>query len=344
MLVDDDDLAVLHHVVDLVLVEGVGAQRLLHVVEGLDLGGVVEVGDTEELLQLLDPLVGEAHGAGLLVLRVVLLLDEPRDERIDLLVEGGGLLGRPADDEWGPRLVDEDGVDLVHDGEVQLSLHVVLQPELHVVSKVVETELVVLAVGDVRAVGRLPLRIGQAVDDDAVLETQEAVDLPHPLGVAAGQIVVDGDDVDATPLEGVEHAGEGRREGLPLTGSHLGDAPLMKDGAADDLHVEVAHPQDPDRRLAGERKGLGEEVVERSPLLLDLLLPFGHLPGEVGVGELLHLGLVPRHGVDQRPELLQLPLVLGADDFIGDPLDHGDSAKEGCLPQEGYNVKHGPAV
>ena len=42
-LVDDDDLAVLDDVVDVLLVEGVGAQRLLDGVERLDVGRVVEV-------------------------------------------------------------------------------------------------------------------------------------------------------------------------------------------------------------------------------------------------------------------------------------------------------------
>ena len=44
----------------------------------------------------------------------------------------------------------EDGVDLVDDRVVELALHVVERAELHVVAQVVEAELVILAVGDVR--------------------------------------------------------------------------------------------------------------------------------------------------------------------------------------------------
>ena len=62
------------------------------------------------------------------------------------------VLGRSRDDERRARLVDQDGVDLVDDRVVQLALHVVLEPQLHVVAQVVEAELVVRAVGDVGAV------------------------------------------------------------------------------------------------------------------------------------------------------------------------------------------------
>ena len=68
------------------------------------------------------------------------------------------------DDERRPRFVDQDAVDLVDDREVVAALHVVREVELHVVAQVVEAELVVRAVGDVAAVGDLPLlrRSGRA--------------------------------------------------------------------------------------------------------------------------------------------------------------------------------------
>ena len=62
-------------------------------------------------------------------------------------------LALAADDERRARLVDEDRVDLVDDGVVERALRVVERRELHVVAQVVEAELVVLAVGDVGAVG-----------------------------------------------------------------------------------------------------------------------------------------------------------------------------------------------
>ena len=105
---------------------------------------------------------------------VVLVRHQAGDDLVDPVVLVGGVLGGAADDERRARLVDEDGVHLVDDGEVQLALDVVLQPELHVVAQVVEAELVVLPVGDVRAVGLLALLVGQLVEDAARGHAQEA--------------------------------------------------------------------------------------------------------------------------------------------------------------------------
>ena len=118
-LVDDQDLAVLHHVVDVALVEGVGAQRLVHVVERVDLARVVEVRDAEHLLDLGDAVLGEDGVPRLLVDGEVGLLLEARDDAVDDVVLLGRLLGRARDDQRRPRLVDQDRVDLVDDRVVE---------------------------------------------------------------------------------------------------------------------------------------------------------------------------------------------------------------------------------
>ncbi len=48
-----------------------------------------------------------------------------RDDAVDLVVEVGGFLGRPGDDQRRAGLVDQDGVDFVDDGEVVPALHAV---------------------------------------------------------------------------------------------------------------------------------------------------------------------------------------------------------------------------
>ena len=157
--VDDDDLAVLDDVVAVALVEGVGAQRLLEVA-GESRVGVVHVLDAEPALHLLDPLLGRGDGLVLEVDEVVAALLfalgpclHPRDEPGEGEVEIGRFLGLAADDQWRPRLVDEDVVDLVDDREAALALDPLVELEDHVVAQVVEPELVVGAVRDVRGVG-----------------------------------------------------------------------------------------------------------------------------------------------------------------------------------------------
>ena len=184
------------------------------------------------------------------------------DDDVDAGVLVGGLVGGAGDDEGGAGLVDENGVDFVDDAVVVAALDLIAEFELHVVAEVVEAELVVGAVGDVGGVGFAALGIVEVVDDDADGETEEAVDFAHPLGVAFGEVVVDGDDVDAAAGEGIEIAGQGGDEGFAFAGLHLGDLSGVEDDATDELNVEVAHADGALAGFADDGEGFGEDVVE----------------------------------------------------------------------------------
>jgi hypothetical protein len=135
-------------------------------------------------------------------------------------------------------------------------LHSILGSEREVVAQVIEPELVVGAVGDVGRIGGTLLVRRLVALDDADGESQEPIDRPHPVGVSLREILVDRDDVHALAREGVQVGGERRDEGLALAGAHLGDLALMQRDAADQLDVEVAHPERAAGRLAHEREGL----------------------------------------------------------------------------------------
>src|SRR5712675_1812259 len=195
-LVDDDDLAVLDDIVYVAGEQLVGPQRLRDVMQHRDLGRGVEADAlgqqavaAQDILDRLDTGVGQDDRAVLLVLLEMIGL-EARDHGIGAAVEFRGILGRAGDDERRARLVDQDRIDLVDDGVVEGPLGHGVQPVLHVVAQVVEAQLVVGAVGDVAGVGRLAFLVAQLVNDHADAETEELVDLAHPLGVALGEIVV----------------------------------------------------------------------------------------------------------------------------------------------------------
>ena len=101
------------------------------------------------------------------------------------------------------------------------------------------------------------------------------VDGRHPFAVAAGQVVVDGDDVDALALQGVEVGRQRGDEGLAFAGDHLGDVAAVQDDAAEDLHVEVPHVLGAAAGLAAGGERLGQQVVER--------LALGQALAELGV-------------------------------------------------------------
>ena len=173
------------------------------------------------------------------------------------------LVRRAGDDQRRPRFVNQDRVHFVHDGVVVPALHAVLDLELHVVAQVVETELVVRAVGDVGRVGGAALVVVQVVHDHAHGQPQELVDLAHPLGVALGQVVVHRHHVHAVPGQRIQIAGQRRHQRLAFAGLHLGDLALVQHHAADQLHVEVPHLHRAPARLAHHREGLGQKLVQR---------------------------------------------------------------------------------
>ncbi len=281
---------------------------------------VVDVLNAEKALHLGDAVFGRRDGLLLEVDEVVAALlvalrtggqarHQPGEEEV--LVRR--FLGLAADDERRPRLVDEDVVDLVDDGEVALALNALVQFRDHVVAEIVEPEFVVGAVGYVGRI-RLPPRnrsqvdqalvggrvagledvclalsaAGAAADDDPHRQSQEVVDRPHPLSVATGQIVVDRNDVNAATGKAVESDRERGDEGLALAGLHLGDLALVQDDAAHELDVEMAHPQRAQHGFTRGGEDLRQDLVHR--LLEATMLALAAVAGDLAAA--LELGVV----------------------------------------------------
>ncbi len=189
-------------------------------------------------------LLGVLHG---LIHEFVAEVDLRFDDFLDARLEGVVLLlalddGGAGDDERGARFVDEDGVDLVDDGEVVAALHLgVLGGGHAVVAQVVEAEFGVGAVGDVAGVLAAAHVAGHHALDAADRQAEELEERAHPHRVASGEVVVDGDDVDAEAGQGVQVDGERGDEGLAFARGHFRDEAAMEGDAAEQLDVEVDH-------------------------------------------------------------------------------------------------------
>lgn len=303
------------------------AQRLVDVVHDGDVLDVVErfalelAGVAQHRLQLLHAAFGQRHRALLLVDLEVGHLRKLRHEGVDGVVEVRAVVERSGDDQRRARLVDQDGVDLVDDGEEVRPLDHVLEPVLHVVAQIVETVFVVGAVGDVAGIRRLALGIVETMDDHAGGEAEERVDLAHPAGVAAGEVVVDGDDVDALAGERVEVDRKRCHQRLAFTGLHLGDVALVQHHAADELDVEMALAERALGGLAHSGEGRHQDVVERLAVG-ELLLEFGGARLQGLVGEFGDFRFQRVDGVDAGLVSLHPPVVGGAEKLAGERADH----------------------
>ena len=76
--IDDDHLAVFHDVVHVALENRVGLQRLLHMVQGVDLSRIIEIMDTQQPFNLRNPAFRQSYRATFLVDCVITLFFDGR--------------------------------------------------------------------------------------------------------------------------------------------------------------------------------------------------------------------------------------------------------------------------
>ncbi len=334
--VDDDDFAVLHHVVLVALEERVRLQARHEVVHEDDVLGGIErfaFGDETALgqngLELLVARFRDVDLVGLFVHPVValaLLLSLTGEERRDLVdrdVEVRVVVRRPRDDQRRARFVDQDRVHFVDDRVVEAALTALAHVVFHVVAQVVEPELVVRAVRDVGRIGRTLCFVVLLREDLADREPQPVVEAPHPVRVARSEVVVHRDDVAALAGKGVQVHGQGGGQRLPFAGAHFRDLAVVQDHAADQLHVVVAHAEHAHRRLTHDGEGFGEQIVRRLALG-DALAELLRLRLKRFVRERLHGGLELVDRLALAAILLDQAVVATAEDFGQDFIKHAD--------------------
>ena len=303
VLIDDHYLALEH---DVVLVPGEEFLRADSVVQESHQRGVlrlVEILDPQPVFGLLDTRFQHADGALLDIHLIVVLIDQPQGQSREIRVPLGFVVGWPGNDERRPGFVDEDRVHLIDDGVVVAALHQFGQRPGHVVAQVIETKLVIGAVGDVGGVGLAPGRRRHAGQDAAHAQPQEPVDATHPLGVTFGEVVVDRHDVHAIASQRIEVRRQGGDQRLALTGAHLGDVAPVQCRPAHDLHVVVTLPQGAHGSLADSCERLGQQSVERVLTRLQARAELDCLGAEFLVAQ---RGEVILQGIDDGSDLIEL--------------------------------------
>ena len=283
--IDDDNFTVLADVVLVAVVEVVRLQRSHQMVQQGNVGRVVErsafgqqPGLAQQTFGILVPLLGHVDRVRLLVHGEVARLDHALararigfaflahqlgNQLVDGKVQRGLVFGLAADDQRRACLVDQDRVHLVNDGVVQRTLNPVTSLVHHVVTQVVETVLVVGAVGDVGTVSGLLLFPRCLRQVDAHRQTQKVIQPSHPLGVAAGQVVVHRHHVHAFAGECVQVNGQGGGERLALTRAHFGHFAMVQGQTTHHLHVKMTHLHDALAGLSNHRKSLGQHRLQR---------------------------------------------------------------------------------
>ena len=273
----DKDCIVLDNVVDISLHYAVCLDGYDDVVVQSAVFSVGEVLYAEECLRLLDTVLGEYRSTRLLVYDVVLLvgvkvllgihfldyeLGEARYELVRSVIEIGRLVTVTGDDKGSSCLVYKYGVDLVDDREVVTSLYHKLLVGNHVITEIVEAELIVSTVGNISVVRLLLLVSVLTVYYKAGGQTEEGIYATHFLTVSLCEIVVDGNDVYAVTGERVEVCGESFYESFTFTRLHLRNSSLVQEYTADELYSVGAFAKYSVVSLSYERECLGENIVK----------------------------------------------------------------------------------
>ena len=189
-------------------------------------------------------------------------------------------------------------------------------------------------------VGLLPLLLGHVVDDETHGKTHEAVYLAHPLGVALGQIVVDGDDMDALAGQRVQVGGQRGHQRFAFTGLHLGDAALVQHDAAHQLDGVGAHAQHAVGGLPHGGKRFRQDVVQRLTVG-KALLELGGLGLELRVGQGLVRVLQRRDLIHDGIDALQLALAVCSENLGKQShISVSFPCKRICIQYYKYTVYH----
>ena len=171
--VDDDDFAVFDDVINVALENRVRFERLLHMMQGIDLARIIEIMHAEQPLDFRHAGLGQRHRAAFLVDRIVALgfdrgaiflrgvaLNDRAalqlgNDAINDVILVGGFFRRSGDDQRRARFIDENVVDFVHHCVIKLPLDVFLQGEFHIVAQIIEAKLIIGAISDVREISFL---------------------------------------------------------------------------------------------------------------------------------------------------------------------------------------------
>ncbi len=145
-------------------------------------------------------------------------------------------------DERCTGIVNQNGVNLIHNGVVMRPLHQFVRLGSHVVAQVIKAEFVVGAVGYVGKIGRATcFAVGLVFVDCVNFKAVKLHQHAHPFRVTLSEIIVDGNHVDTPAGKCVKVNGQRGYQRFTFTGGHLGYLTFMQDNATDELHIVMHH-------------------------------------------------------------------------------------------------------
>ncbi|OPZ84634.1 MAG: hypothetical protein BWY76_01761 [bacterium ADurb.Bin429] len=257
--INEYHFAVLHHVIDIALITGVGAHRRRQALQNGQVFGIRDIANAQRTFEAGHAVFRQTGGFVLAVRAVVHLGAQLANRPVDVADHLGRFIAGAGNNQRGARLIDQDGVHLVDDGEGQLALRQVTGIDGHVVAQIIEAQFGVCCIEDIGLIRRMTRdrsqrRGGRRIIQerrqgaiaapglrDAGGQAEKGEDRPHLRALIPHKVIVDRHQVRAMPGQRMQIERGRGDQGFAFAGFHLGNHPLVQDDAADQLLVERFH-------------------------------------------------------------------------------------------------------
>ena len=259
--INDQDLIIFYNVILVFVHQIVCTKCQCNVVLDLKVFRISKVLDIKEFLNLLDTLFGKVDNLVFFIYNEITGLDNffthdgshlchlmARFTTLKLLckdiayfIKLRGFAALSGNDQRCTCLVDQDGVDLIDDTVVQISLYQLFFINNHVVTKVIKSQFVVGYVSNITSVCFTALFRFHVVEYNTNSQSKKFMNLTHPLSISFCQIVIDGNDVNTLAFQCIQICRKCGNECLTFTGLHFSDTSLMQDNTTNDLYTVMLH-------------------------------------------------------------------------------------------------------
>ena len=157
------------------------------------------------------------------------------------LIQLGGFTTLTGNDQRCTCLINQNGVNLVDDTVVKVTLYQLLLVDNHVITKIVKSKFVISNVSNITVICLAAFFRLHVVQNYAYSQPKESVNLSHLVGITFRQVIIDCDNVNTFAFQGIQIGWQCSYKGLTFTSFHLGNTALMKYDSTDKLYFEMLH-------------------------------------------------------------------------------------------------------
>ena len=99
--------------------------------------------------------------------------------------------------------------------------------------------------------------------DNSNCQTQKTINLAHPLCVASGEVIIDGNNMNAFFFKGIKINRQGGYQSLAFACSHFSNLTAVKNDAAHNLNIKVALSEGSLCRFPHRGESIRQNIIQR---------------------------------------------------------------------------------